>query len=269
MQARRQGMTGPLGEFVDHWFDAMNIFFFPLGIWVAFPVVPLWIGIFTISMCILGDWAVFSKTLKTKTMYFWYFSTDESITVYWLFLFSLNVTGYNFWKNPLPLIGLPPVTCILLIIGASLTILVVHDVRVAGKAALKGLLSEIGILAPIVLWIVRAENLQYPRMLFLLGFLAMGFIGTRYVGDLLRLRLTGLKYQIWYPDLIAFSALTLLVTLASFWCKLPLPLFAAPLALLFGVNLVMLCVQFCIMIRRVRDKLGIGLFVVPQKADGK
>jgi hypothetical protein len=94
----------------------------------------------------------------------------------------------------------------------------------------------------------------------------MGFIGSRHIGDLLRTRLVGLAYPRWYPDLVAGSALVLVVVVMKLvFPGLPYWLFVLPLVLLLVLTFYQLGLQFARTIKRVNDCLGISIFHVPDQ----
>ncbi len=265
MQARRIGASGPLGEFVDHWFDAMNVFFFPLTVIAAFPVVPAWMAVLLIYISNVSDWVVLKEVVNKGRLYFGPVSSEEGITIHMLFLVSVPLVGYGFWAEPGALLGLPPVILILgfVILGhAASIILTLRAMRLDG---LKELCVQFASTLPLMAWALAGRALGMPRWTLLLGLLAIGFTGTRHVGDLLRVRLVGLRYPAYYPDLLAGSAASLVAVLAlALRPGLSPALYAAPVIAVMAMTAVALARQFHRTAARVRQCLGIGIFDVPK-----
>jgi phosphatidylglycerophosphate synthase len=265
MQARRIGSSGPLGEFVDHWFDAFNVFFFPLGVIVAFPVVPAGWAVPAIVISGLADWIVLRELAETGEMRFGYISTDEAITIYILFLLSVPLLGYAFWSQPLPWLGLPPCFLLLALPILGNGFMCIHTLIKIRFAGTRNLLVQLASTIPLMVWVFVAEYRMQPRWMLILGLLTIGFVGARHVGDLLRVRLLGMRQPAWYPDLVSSSAAVLVVSMLHLvWPALPAWLFSAPLLMVLVLTAMSLIQQFRRTVQRVQACLGIGLFDVPE-----
>lgn len=263
-QARRLGCYGPLGEFVDHWFDSFNVFFFPLGAVAIFPGVPFSWAVGLLVLSTVADWIVLREVYKTNRMYFGPVSTDEGIAFYWLFLFAIFLLGRDFWALPHPVLGFPP--CLLMfpcyaiaLIGTIVMTLIKNRFLGFGHV-----LVELLFFVPVVCWILAAKPILGYRFALISGLLLIGFIGSRHIGDLLRARLVGLEYPVFYPDLAVYSLAVLAVSVLSL-VGVPLPrwLVVFPAVVLFVDTAHALVLQFLRMIRRVYDCLGITLFGFP------
>jgi phosphatidylglycerophosphate synthase len=270
MQARRIGSAGPLGEFVDHWFDSMNVFFFPLGVVASFPGIPVWVGIFLIMASMMVDWVVLREVDKTNRLFFGHFSTEEAITIYWLLLLSMALGAYDFWALPHAVLGFPPIFLLVAFVAVTYILAFVTTIVRLRFDGLRELLTEFVSMSPIAIWILVASGGAYPRVSLFLGLATLGFIGSRHIGDLLRTRLVGLAYPRWYPDLVAGSTLVLLAAMLKLmFPAMPYWLFVLPVILLLGLTFFQLGRQFARTIKRVNDCLGISLFYVPPaKAQG-
>lgn len=267
MQARRIGSAGPLGEFVDHWFDSMNVFFFPLGVVAAFPSIPVWVGIFLIMASMLVDWVVLKEVDKTNKLSFGHFSTEEAITMYWMLLLSMALGAYDFWALPHSALGFPPIFLLVAFVATTYILAFSTTLVRLRFDGLRELLTEFLSLSPVAVWILVASRGQYPRVSLFLGLAAIGFAGSRHIGDLLRTRLVGLAYPLWYPDLVAGSALALVAAIVQLvHPAVPYWLFALPVVLLQVFTFYQLGGQFARTIKRVKDCLGISLFHVPAQA---
>lgn len=265
-QAKRRGSCGPLGEFVDHWFDSFNVFFFPLGAIAAFPVIPASWGIAAIILAGLADWLALREVHKTNVMYFGPVSTDEGIFVYWGLLFMVFVLGYDFWATPHPLIGIPPIAAVLACVGFNF---VYQILRVLVKYRFMGfreILLESLHYIPVIFWIHTAGPVFGERFALVAGLLAIGFVGSRHVGDLLRVRLTGLSWPKFYPDLAVCMVFMLAVVFAKMsWDALPRWVLLLPMVTLFVDTANALVLQFMRTARRVHECLGITLFGTEQE----
>ncbi|MDX9957887.1 MAG: CDP-alcohol phosphatidyltransferase family protein [Spirochaetia bacterium] len=267
MQARRIGSAGPLGEFVDHWFDSMNVFFFPLGIVAAFPGIPAWVGIFLIIACMMVDWITLREVDKTNRLYFWHVSTEEAIVIYWMLLLSMAFGAYDFWALPHPALGFPPISVLVVFVALAYILSFATTIIRLRFEGFRELVIEFLSVSPVAVWILVASRGPYPRVSLFIGLAAIGFIGSRHIGDLLRTRLVGLAYPLWYPDLVAGSAVVLMTAFMKLvFPELPYWLFVLPVLLLQGFTFCQLGLQFARTIKRVKDYLGISLFHVPEPA---
>lgn len=260
-QAKRLGTCGPLGEFVDHWFDAFNIFFFPLGAIAAFPVIPVSWAIATIILAGLADWLALREVHKTNVMYFGPVSTDEGIFFYWGMLFMIFLLGYDFWATPHPVLGIPPIAAALACVGVNFVYQILRVLVKYRFMGLREIIIESLYYIPVIIWIITVAPILGERFVLISGLLAIGFIGARHVGDLLRVRLTGLACPRFYPDLAACLIFMLAVVLSErFWFSLPHWVLLLPMVLLFVDTANALVLQFIRTARRVQECLGITLF---------
>ncbi len=269
IQARRIGASGPLGEFIDHWFDGMNVFFLPLGVVAAFPAIPTPWAVCVVLLSGLADWVALREVYRTGILRFGLISTEEGISLHMLFLITLPLVGYGFWSRPLPVLGIPPVLVLVILFVAGQCFLIFSTLIRLRCDGLRELSIQIACTAPLAAWVLAGQAVGAPRWALLFGLLCMGFVGTRHVGDLLRVRLLGLRYPRSYPDLIIGALAVLLVLGASASAvhfgtpRPPLWVFIAPVAAVFLSTLGALFLQFFRTLRRVRSCLGIGLFDIP------
>ncbi|MBU0928590.1 MAG: CDP-alcohol phosphatidyltransferase family protein [Spirochaetes bacterium] len=269
MQARRIGVSGPLGEFVDHWFDAMNVFFFPLSFVAAFPVVSPSLAAVLILVSGISDWVVLREVVKTGKLHFGAISSEEGITLHMLVLVSIPVLGYDFWASPIAGLGLAPIVVLLaLVVAGHLASIIVTLMKIKFDG-LGALCVQLASTAPLAVWTVAGQVAGQPRWIMTFGLLCIGFVGTRHVGDLLRVRLVGLRYPSLYADLAAGSAAALVASwlvatgrVTATW------IYAAPMAYVAATTLAALCGQFYRTVALVRRRLGTGLFHVPERQSG-
>lgn len=260
-QARRIGCTGPLGEFIDHWFDSFNVFFFPLSIMAAFSVIPLSWAIALVLLASLADWLTLREVMKTNVMYFGPVSTDEGIFVVWGFLGTVAVTGYEFWATSHPVLGFPPIFLLIAIYAVSCSAVIIRILITYRGMGVINLLVQMAMLAPVVFWIYTAVPIFGRQVSLVTGLFVIGFSGSRHVGDLLRARLTGLKNPLLYPDLALCSLFVLAVTiLFRSTLEVPALVLLLPMVVMLVDIIQALIVQFFRTVRRVYDCLGIPLF---------
>ncbi len=256
IQARRTGSSGPLGEFVDHWFDSFNIFFMPLGLFMAFPVLPsawLFIAIFA---CLFADWTNLREVKMTNQLYFGPLSSEEGTVALLLAYLSMWFVGYDFWARPLPGLGVPPIHLGYLVMIGGFFVTGLRSFFVGRMAWGREVLAELLTLLPIAIWALVAEKTM-GRGALLAGGLLAGFSGSRFIGDLLRSRLVGLAAPLWYPDLLVMDLLLLASILVP---GLPAWVRVAAVGLFFAVLAYGLLGQFARTLSLVRERLGIGLF---------
>lgn len=263
IQARRIKAAGPLGEFVDHWFDSFNVFFIGLGTIAAFPSIPLWLAVPVVLLSVLVDWAALKEVTITNKLVFGPLSTEEGIVLYILFIFSIPFFGYSFMAEPLPGLGLPPAALAALITGLGYLGTLAGTLKRIHFNGIKALCTELLLLAPLGLWAALAPALGYSRGWSIAALAALGFSGSRHVGDLLRNRLFGLRLPRAYFDMTAISVALAVVCLAS-TLKPGFPLWTGPALVVasLGSSAIALFLQFFRAVARVRECLGYGLFYV-------
>jgi phosphatidylglycerophosphate synthase len=252
IQARRTGTSGPLGEFVDHWFDSFNTFLIPLGIGLAFPVIPPLMVALTILLCCLADWLSLRTTRNTGVLVFGPVSSEEALTFSYLFLVFVWILGYDFWTAP-SLFGLPPIVIIYSVVPIAFLASIITTFKSAGRPDLLAIMASC--IIPIFAWTILAQWSGLPYAL-IVGCLLMGFCAARFSGDVMRDRLVGLEYKGVRVDVI-------LIDLILLGCKLipGLPAWAdsASVAVALVWTFIALAGQFSRTVARVREVTGVGL----------
>lgn len=120
--------------------------------------------------------------------------------------------------------------------------------------------SDLGLalfsLLPVSMWTFIAFP-RYGLPALLAGCLLQGLSGSRFVGELLRVRLTGLRYKPLMADVLAMDALLLMGVLIP-----GMPSWLAPLTVLaaLGWTAIRLGFQFSAVLARIRLVLGVGLW---------
>jgi len=256
IQARRTKSSGPLGEFVDHFFDCFNAFFFPLGMAAAFPQIPAFLVLIAICVCQIADWIVLLKVKVSNTLEFGYFSTDEAIFILLGIYISVWLFGYDFWAASSGMAGLSRMTILFLVmiftyVGGGLYTLIT-----AKLSCLSEIVTMIASFLPVAIWALVAER-SIGRNAIIIAALLLGLYGSRFVADLLRSRLVGLMAPRVYPDALAASFLLLA---SAFLPELPSWLLYSAAGLFFVDIMVALVLQFTRTLLVIRKRLGIGLF---------
>lgn len=252
IQARRTGASGPLGEFVDHWFDSFNVFLVPLGVFLAFPAIPWQLLVPCLLIFTATNWILIRSLNETGVLVFDEFSSEEGQLISQFFYLSVWLLGYDFWTIPRAL-GVPLILPAIVLFALGMVATAVRSYPSArGGAQLAAALAS---LLPIGAWIYIA----YPRIgsaALLIGGLSLGFSGSRYVGHLMQVRLIGRKYETLLADIPVAGALVCAVSV------LPVPasaIRAAGLCYLLW-TLAALGAQFRTTLLRIRGLLGRGLF---------
>jgi phosphatidylglycerophosphate synthase len=255
VQARRTGVSGPMGEFIDHWFDSINAFLIPLGIALAFPALPSAVAAITIFFCGIAEWVSARATLKRGLMEFGPFSSEEVLTAIYVFFLVIWWTGYKFWASSSTLLGFPPLWIVYLLAPLAFILTILINAKYSHDE-LGWFFAVIATLSPILAWILLAPTAQ-QNLALLLGGLTLGCAATRFAGDVLRERLVGLRYPALYVDYIVVDALligSLLIPSLPGW--VPLAVVCSSL----GWMIFTLARQFLRMKDRVTAVTGMDLF---------
>lgn len=254
LQARRNGSSGPLGEFLDHWLDSINAFTLPLGIALAFPVIPPVIVVFGILIFAMADWLTGRSVLKRGMMEFGPIGGEEGLSLVSLFLLSFWAFGYHFWSTPSEATGFPPIWLVYSIVPLAYLFITVSEIEYVAGAE-KEFAVMITVLLPMLVWVLVGSSKDGVNAL-LVGGLSMGGAGAYFAGDILRDRLLGLEYN---PRLHHFLIADTML-LVSLTPGLPswAPMMSALTAL--GIVVVSLARQFEQTVGRVHLVTGRGLF---------
>jgi phosphatidylglycerophosphate synthase len=255
VQARRTGVSGPMGEFVDHWFDSINAFMIPLGIALAFPAIPYTVAALTVFFCGMAEWISARATLKRGLMEFGPISSEEVLTLIYIFFLVIWWTGYQFWASPSPALGFPPIWIVYFLAPLFLVLTVLINAKYS-HGELGWFCVAAATLVPILAWMLFTQT-ALKSLSLLLGGLTLGCAATRFAGDVLRERLVGLRYPVVYVDSIVIDALllgSLLVPYLPGW--VPLAVVCSSL----GWMAFTLARQFRRMKDRVTEVTGTDLF---------
>jgi phosphatidylglycerophosphate synthase len=252
IQARRTGSSGPLGEFVDHWFDSFNAFLIPLGFGLAFTSIPYIVLVVLTLLLSMTDWALLRAIRKTDTMVFPAVSTEEGQVIVQLFCLAVWIFGYDLWNSPV-LLGHSVIFWVYVAGIAGIAIILLKSLT--DREALRPFVLMLASLLPISLWTALAcPRLGFPALLA--GALLQGFSGSRFIGELLRERLVGLRYRPLIIDIFVMDLLLIASLLPGLPSWLPLSLAIAGIAW----SAFRLSRQFAAMLSRVREVLGMGLW---------
>jgi phosphatidylglycerophosphate synthase len=253
MQARRVGAAGPLGEFVDHWFDSFNTFLIPLGLGLAFPVIPPLMVALTTLLCCIADWLSLRTTRNTGVLVFGKVSSEEALLFSYGICLAIWALGYDFWATP-SVFGLPPVLIAYSIAPLAFLASIAMTFKPAGRPDLLAIM--LSCLLPLFAWTIVAR-VRVGESALISGCLLMGFTAARFSGDVMRDRLVGLEYRGFFPEL---PVIGLLLIAVEFLPGLPQWLPSAVVAAALAWTFLSLGLQFARTVGRVRETLGVGLF---------
>jgi len=252
IQARRTGTSGPLGEFVDHWFDSFNAFLIPLGFGLAFPSVPYIVLVVLTLLLSVTDWTLLRAVRKTDTMVFPPVSTEEGQVIVQLFCLAVWIFGYDAWNNPI-ILGHSVIFWVYIAGIAGIAIILLKSLT--DREAFRPFTLMLASLLPISLWTALAfPALGFPALIT--GAILQGLSGSRFIGELLRERLVGLRYRPLIIDIVVMDLLLLASLLPGLPAWLPLAVAIAGMAW----SVLGLARQFSAMLGRIRKVLGMGLW---------
>lgn len=252
-QARKTGQSGPLGEFVDHWFDSFNTFLIPLGLGLAFPVIPPLMVAITIFLCCIADWLSLRTTRNTGVLVFGRVSSEEALFIAYAFFTAVWALGYDWWTQP-GFFGIPRAVLAYALPGIGFFASIIMTFKSAGRPDLLAIMASC--IIPIFAWTIVGEW-RLGSTATLVGCLLMGFSTARFSGDVMRDRLVGLEYRGFYLSIVVMDALLLL---SEFVPGLPVWTSSAVIALCFVWLFFSLAGQFGRTVARVRETLGVGFF---------
>jgi phosphatidylglycerophosphate synthase len=252
-QARKTGQSGPLGEFVDHWFDSFNTFLIPLSLGLAFPVIPPLMVAITILLCCLADWLSLRTTRNSGVLVFGRISSEEALFVAYAFLVAVWALGYDWWSQPGPF-GIPRAAIAYALPGIGFLVSIIMTFKPAGRPDLLAIMASC--IIPIFAWTIVGEQ-RMGTTAILVGGLLMGFSTARFSGDVMRDRLVGLEYRGFYPGIVLMDILLLASELIP---GLPAWTSSAVIAVSIVGIFCSLAGQFARTVARVRETLGMGFF---------
>ncbi len=261
IQARRTGASGPLGEFIDHWFDSINAYLVPLGIALAFPVVPPAVAAITMILVASAGWLSAKAMRDSGIMRFGPVSGEEVLSITYLFFLAFWALGYDFWSRPGPW-GVAPIAVVYLLVPVLLA-----GSSIASFASVKDGLGRYA-LAMLCLLPALGWTLAYLRShgssALALGGLLICCIGARYAGDMLRDRLVGLEYQTILPDILVVDLALVVSALMATRHPGPSLLIAVACFVWLAGSLAQ---QFGRTVARVREVTGRSIFgIAPERA---
>jgi phosphatidylglycerophosphate synthase len=256
IQARRTGSSGPLGEFVDHWFDSINAILVPLGLGLAFPGIPPLLVASSILLAGAAGWLSLRTTRNTGVLVFGRLSGEEGIFYGYAFCLAVWALGYDFWAAP-GLFGLPRAVFAYAVVPLGFLASILATLKPAGRPDLFAIM--VSSVLPLFAWTLLAGR-RLGDAALLPGCLLLGFSLARFSGDVMRDRLVGLEYGGFFADLPLLGAALLLSELVP---GLPSWLPGATAAAALVWTFAALAGQFGRTVARVREVLGVGLFGPP------
>jgi phosphatidylglycerophosphate synthase len=183
LQARRCNNGGPAGDFLDHWVDALLANLVPAG-----SMFLLGIGFYQmlgmIIVVALAFWANNWQTLNENERKLPFLGGLEFIWVGTSILLVTAVWGHNVWATPV--LGTNLRDLIYLIVFVALLLAIAKNIR-RTTDKIKDFITPLASLLCITLWLISMhESQQLDDLGRNLGFLALGLIGAKHSGDLMR-----------------------------------------------------------------------------------
>ena len=217
--------------------------------------VPWMVAAFTILFCGMAEWISAKSILKRGLLEFGPFSSEEALTLVYVFYLAVWCTGYQFWESSSPVLGFPPIWIVFALAPLSFILSVLVTAKYS-RGQMGCFLLFIITLVPILVWI-HFTSPKLGSLSLLLGGLTLGGAATRFAGDVLRERLVGLRYPVVYIDYFVVDA----VLLGSlFFPSLPIWVPIVVIGASLGWVVFTLTRQFLRMIKRIRKVTGTGLF---------
>jgi phosphatidylglycerophosphate synthase len=270
IQARRIGLSNPLGEFFDHGLDAILTFVYAavaacsVGINQRYPLLGLALGLAVLLVNFFYHWQTYvSGVLHFKTV-----DIAEAHYAQITVLSLSGVLGSNFWSNLFP--GLDLELKVLLVCGTLVLAVInllhaLYIVLTSGVGKNGSTVADTSVLSPIISPIIISATLVYhahysPSQLahthYLLFFAAFGLQVTKTALHMMLSGMTRTPYPLLHPIMVG-------PVLLCFNIHFPLipDLLLLSLVAMFAVFDV--C-QMCVMsICQIRHSLDVPCFTVP------
>lgn len=202
LQARRLGVSGPLGDFIDHWLDSLAGFLVPLTAFIAYGATPSLAVAFVVA-CGLAWWTGTALRWKTGELRLPRLSEVELNALMLLVHLVAVVGGPRLWQYRVS--GLTLIDGIAWFCFISAAVVTVSAVTRGGpeRRSMPGLAASL--LPPLVWYGIIAS--AAPAMAgSALVTLLFGMTISAHVGELLRRCLIGTRERPYDPVLICIGA---------------------------------------------------------------
>lgn len=260
LQARRLGVSGPLGDYIEHALDTSAGFLVPLGALMAYGA-DMGFGTMLVLGCGMAWWTTTAERLTTGELRLPPFSDIESHALFMTIHLVAAVAGPDFWR--LPFLAVPAIDAAVLFgiaVSAVISSIAIFKVGPA-ITSLAGLGAS---WLPYMIWYLtlRAKDLELaasplPAFIF-------GMIAARHVEEMLRRCILGTKPLLldWPIILTGIALIASLLPPLAHDASLQL---AAMIAATVAVTLYTIG-QFVIAARFLASTLNIRLFSLPAHA---
>jgi phosphatidylglycerophosphate synthase len=183
LQAKRCKNSGPAGDFLDHWVDALLANIVPAGLMFL-----LGVGFYqTLGMVILVALAFWANNWQTRNENERKLPFLGGLELIWVGTSILLVTavwGHNVWATPV--LGADLRDLIYWIVFVALLFAIANNIRRATDK-IKDFITPLASFFCITLWLISMhDSQQLDELGRNLGFLALGLIGAKHSGDLMR-----------------------------------------------------------------------------------
>lgn len=192
LQARRIGLSSPLGDFIDHWLDGFSGFMVPLGILVVLRVDDV-LTLMVIVASVWAFWATNWDKKKSGVMKLPPLGDVEGNMVAVVIYVTTALLGVSFWHTQVA--GVSIVHALVALALAGLTSATLRPILQNKNEQWQILGVNLSMLL-VILWyrlaLVRGVNGLHGHLLVPI---LIGLIGAKHVGDLQRSHLIGTAYR--------------------------------------------------------------------------
>jgi len=220
--AARLGVSGPLGDFVDHWLDASSAFLLPVGLVFAAGGDSIRAAI-AATLAAVVFWATNWERQRTGVLHLPRFGDVEANLALAAAFAITGFAGTGFWSALI--YGVPLLDVVLFLSGIGALASSVRLLAADGLLALWQISGMVFVLAGVAAT-VKVTDPSGPKSFWIA--IALGLAGAKHVGDLQRNFLIGTTYRPYDVSLLLCAlGLALVSTLwsAEFAASIALTLF--------------------------------------------
>lgn len=262
IHARRLGISSPLGDFVDHWFDAFSSFMTPLGLLLVFQASAVtMVGV--VALAVFAFWVANWEMLETGVLRLPKVGDVEGNVLAIAIHTATACVGVGIWQTPV--LGLPCWNWLLVGVGVVLlhaSVAPFLKVRSARAGLAVGVVASLLAVGSWALFV--AQGVRGAQAGSALPAVLLGLVGVKHIGDLQRAHLVGASYAAFDTAILGSAAALWLGAVADDLLGLRMtPTLAVCALCVVGVKLAR---QFGHTRRFVAESLGIRLLQVTPAA---